>query len=102
MNMAVIYIVSGILACLPLLMAGFFLLFTLPRKLVAVKQDLFKLTPSSMTQSADLIRGGGSNIASVNDIDELAKKFFGGLTLSLPSLLLTLFYAGWFTWVTST
>lgn len=91
MQMFVIWSIAIILACLPLLMAAFFLAFTLPRKLVAVKQDLSKLTSY---KTAD--QSMKSNIATESDIDELAKQFFGKLTLSVPALLLTLFYLALF------
>lgn len=91
MTMMVIWIVSAILACLPLIMAAFFLAFTLPRKLIAVKQDLGKLT----VQNKDIPPPTG-NIADQADIDALAAKFFGTLTLLLPSLLLTIFYVSAF------
>ncbi|HZD96016.1 MAG TPA: hypothetical protein VE133_17270 [Candidatus Sulfotelmatobacter sp.] len=115
--MSVIWIISFILVCLPLLMAAFFLTFTLPRKIVSVKQDLSKLTsqsepsgdygeseskPQALKQSRRPgshqanQRPGGSRIASEDDIDALVNKFFSTYTLSLPALLLTLFYAAGF------
>lgn len=87
--MIVIWSISAILACLPLLMAAFFLAFTLPRKIVAVKQDLAKLISYRDT-------GSSSKIASEAEIDTLAEQFFGKLTLSLPAFLLTVFYFAWF------
>jgi hypothetical protein len=116
MHMSIIWTVSAVLACLPLLMAGFFLAFTLPRKIVSVKQDLSKLMyPDSNRDASDTEtknnsrpegnypkstqttqRSGSSNIASEYEIDQLVNQFFGKLTLSLPALLLTLFYAAGF------
>ena len=78
MHMSVIWGISIVLACLPSLMAVFFLTVTLQRKKVAVKQDLQLLsnTPSG-------------------PIDELMNKFYGAYTISAPAILLTLFYAAW-------
>ncbi len=91
MRMSVIWGISIILACLPLLMAVFFLLVTLPRKVVAVKQDLRKLRAAPSTQES--VRAGESKIASEDDIDQLVQKFYDKYTLSVPALLLTIFYA---------
>jgi hypothetical protein len=114
MHMSIIWEISVILACLPLLMAAFFLAFTLPRKIIAVKQDLYKLTypggnpdsqrNASRNMASSNFKGdskntystGGSKIASETDIDELTSKYFGKFTLTLPALLLTLFYISGF------
>lgn len=101
MHMSTVWIVSDILAFLPLLMAAFFLAFTLPRKIVSVKQDLAKLTYADGTKdqlSAAVAgrQGGASKIASENDIDVLAGKYFDKFSLLLPALLLTLFYGAGF------
>src|SRR6266567_59278 len=92
MQMTVIWLVSAILACLPLLMAGFFLIFTLPRKLASVKQDLGKLIAPKARANDSGKTESSSKLATESDIDELAKQFFGKLSLSLPAFLLTLFY----------
>lgn len=101
MHMSIVWIVSDILAFLPLLMAAFFLAFTLPRKIVSVKQDLAKLTYADGAHDQFLAAAGGrqggvSKIASENDIDVLAGKYFDKFALMLPALLLTLFYSAGF------
>jgi len=99
MHMSVVWTVSFILSVLPVLMAEFFLEFTLPRKIVSVKQDLQKLIYSGTHDHASTAAGGpqgGSKIASESDIDALASKYFDRFALSLPALLLTLFYADGF------
>ncbi len=95
MQMSIIWTITFVLACLPLLMAAFFLVFTLPRKLVAVKQDLktLTLTPGPLDT---LQQAPSGKIASEEKINALAKELFGTLTVSLPALLLTLFYCAGF------
>ena len=58
MQMIVIRIVSILLACVPLLMAAFFLLFTVPRKLLIVQQDLRKLKFGGESASPSSVSGG--------------------------------------------
>ena len=94
MTMFVIWLLSAILACLPLIMAAFFLMFSLPRKLEAVKQDLGKL--KGWDKEPSIASRTAGRIAIQSDIDELAKRFFDKLTLSVPAVLLTLFYASAF------
>jgi hypothetical protein len=95
MHMTEIWGISTILACLPLLMAVFFLTVTLDRKRAAVKQDLGRLRGYAPGQTSS---GSTSNkIASDNDIDLLVQKFYDKYTLSVPALLLTLFYSCWLT-----
>lgn len=116
MHMSIIWTISVVLACLPLLMAAFFLAFTLPRKIVSVKQDLSKLMYPAANRDASgtetrgnsrpeaIIpqgtqpnqRPGSSKIASEYEIDQLVIQFFGKWTLSLPALLLTFFYSAGF------
>jgi hypothetical protein len=92
MHMSIIWVISVVLALLPLLMAGYFLEVTLERKKVAVKQDLGKLRTSTSTQGS--LRSG--KIASDQDIDDLVEKFYRKSTLSVPAFLLTIFYASAF------
>lgn len=92
MHMSIIWVISVVLALLPLLMAGYFLEVTLERKKIAVKQDLGKLRAGSLAQGTL----GSNKIASDKDIDDLVEKFYRKSTLSLPALLLTIFYASAF------
>jgi hypothetical protein len=92
MHMSIIWVISVVLALLPLLMAGYFLEVTLERKKVAVKQDLGKLRTNTFTQGS--LRSG--KIASDQDIDDLVEKFYRKSTLSVPAFLLTIFYASAF------
>jgi hypothetical protein len=92
MHMSIIWVISVVLALLPLLMAGYFLQVTLERKKVAVKQDLGKLRANAFAQGTL----GSSKIASDKDIDDLVDNFYRKSTLSLPALLLTTFYASAF------
>jgi len=92
MHMSIIWVISVILALLPLLMAVYFLEVTLERKKVAVKQDLGKLRAGPLAQGTL----GSGKIASDKDIDDLVEKFYRKSTLSMPALLLTTFYASAF------
>jgi hypothetical protein len=96
MHMFVIYIVSFLLAGLPLVIAIYFLIFTLPRKVLAITQDVNKLAGTGASGS-----GSGPTLTAQSrsytppDIGSLAKKYFGGSTLGIPSTLLTgLYFAG--------
>ena len=86
MQMIVIRIVSILLACVPLLMAAFFLLFTVPRKLLIVQQDLRKLKFGGESASPSSVSGGEP------DLQALMDKYFGTFTLALPALLLSFLY----------
>jgi hypothetical protein len=104
MRMSVIWSISVVLAALPLLMAVFFLNVTLKRKKAAVKQDLRNLHGFAAGAKDDLAekssakdaKDGKDDKDDPNDpIDILIKKFYGGSTLFVPALLLTVFYASW-------
>jgi len=92
MHMSDIWSISVVLAFLPLIMAAFFLVVTLPRKTLAVKQDLRKLQSSSR---GDRMSYSASQTAPPDAIDELVRKFYDKSTLSIPAMLLTLFYGSW-------
>ncbi|HEY6181995.1 MAG TPA: hypothetical protein VIW67_07105 [Terriglobales bacterium] len=89
MQMIIIRILSVVLACLPLLMATFFLLWTVPRKLLVVKQDLRKLSYGSHEVTPN-------SVVAEPDVQELMDKYFGTFTLLLPALLLSFFYVAGF------
>src|SRR5262249_51739364 len=89
MDMTLILVVSFVLACLPLLMAGFFRAFSLPRKLLVVRGELETLAPSSSPV------GPPAAMASPR-IDALAQTYFSKSRLLLPSVLLTFFYLSGF------
>jgi len=93
MHMSIIVVISVVLACLPLLMAMFFLQVTLQRKIEAVKQD-WRSLHSDESKAGDKA-GKEVHADSSDPIDLLVKKFYGGFTLSSPALLLTVFYEGW-------
>jgi hypothetical protein len=94
MDMTVILLVCLVLACLPLMMAGFFRVFTLPGKLRVVKQDVSRMTrdlsPGTQAES------GISPSALSTQIEALADRYFSRFTLFLPALLLTFFYVAGF------
>ena len=89
MDMTLILAVSFVLACLPLLMAGFFRAFSLPRKLLVVQGELEKLAPSSSPTMP-------SAAEAAPRIDALAQTYFSKSRLFLPSVLLTFFYLAGF------
>jgi len=95
MHMIVIWTISFVLACLPLLMAIFFFAITLPRKVIAVKQDLNKLRSYPSGQSTGPSTAS-SKIVSELDIDALVAQFYSKWTLSIPAFRLTLFYGAAF------
>lgn len=81
MDMIVVLIVSFVLASLPLLMAGFFRAFSLPRKMLVVRGELETLAPQPSSSPVDSSK-----------LDELAEKYFSKSRLLLPSVLLTFLY----------
>ena len=84
MQMLLIRTISILLALIPLMMAGFFLWVTFPRKLLSVQQDLRKL---KLGESAP------SSVSSAEpDIKELMDRYFSAFTLALPALLLSVLY----------
>lgn len=85
MEMTVILVVSCVLALMPIATAVFFLLFTLPRKLVTVNQDLKKLLPEETKPTGD-------TPAIETEIQKLADKYFATATMIWPPLLLTVLY----------
>lgn len=81
------------LASLPLVVAAFFRIFTLPRKVQALTADVQKLqgtgdgnVPAGQSQTT------GAKTYSAADIPGLAKKYFASSTLAIPSALLTALY----------
>lgn len=92
MELTIILATSFLLAGLPLMIAYFFLFLTLPRKVEAVTEDIKKLAgpgDGSLSGSSQAVR---SRMFVLPDIEGLAKKYFAGSTLGIPSMLLTLFY----------
>jgi hypothetical protein len=114
--MAIIYFVSFLMAILPMLMAAFFLLLVVPRKLVSVQLELQTLRTGDITgdtrretsagparvTTISSIAGDGAPakgevfIGDVQDIDVLMAKYFSTATLIVPGLILTLFYLAGF------
>ena len=81
------------LASLPLVIAAFFRIFTLPRKVQALTADVQKLQgtgdgnlPAGQSQATSAKR------YSAADIPGLAKRYFASSTLAIPSALLTALY----------
>jgi len=91
MQMSAILTISAVLAFLPLATAVFFLVFTLPRKLLTVNQDLRKLVPPRAASGEQAI-GSGDQVAIAPEIQKLADKYFASSTMIWPPLLLTLLY----------
>jgi hypothetical protein len=93
MKMTIILAMSCLLASLPLVIAAFFRIFTLPRKVQAVTADVQRLEG---TGDGNISAGQGetarSRKHSAPDIPGLAKKYFASSTLAIPSVLLTTFY----------
>ena len=93
MEMFLIVTVSMLLACFPIVISFFFLGITLPRKLLAVTQDVNKLTGTGDGNiSPAPSQSSHPKIYTQSDIESLASKYFAGSTLAIPSLLLTVFY----------
>src|SRR5215470_11432466 len=93
MKLTVILAVSFLLASLPLVIAAFFRIFTLPRKVLALTADVQKLEGTGDGN----ISAGQDQPAHVRkyaapDISALAKKYFASSTLAIPSALLTVLY----------
>jgi hypothetical protein len=93
MQMTIILGVSFLLASLPLVIAAFFRIFTLPRKVETLTADVQKLQG---TGDGNLPVGKGQTAAaqkySAADIPGLARKYFASSTLAIPSALLTALY----------
>lgn len=91
--MTIIVITSFVLASLPLVIAAFFRIFTLPRKVLAVTAEVQRLEGTgdgNISPEQDAAKG--SRKFAAPDIPGLAKKYFSSSTLAIPSALLTVFY----------
>ena len=93
MRMVIILIVSFVLASLPMLISMFFLAITLPRKVLALKQDVSKFSGAGDGEGSR-VPGGNTRhkMYTAPDIEGLAKKYFSASTLTIPSFLLTGLY----------
>ena len=98
MRLFIIVAVSILLASFPLLISFFFLAITLPRKMLAVKQDMSKLSGTGDGGPPPPPGAGDahSQFYSASDIEGLAKKYFATSTLTIPSLLLVGLYFAFF------
>lgn len=93
MKMTIIVITSLGLASMPLIIAAFFRIFTLPRKVQAITAEVQRLEGTGdgnlpPEQNAET----RSRRVGAPDVPGLAKKYFSSSTLAIPSVLLTAFY----------
>lgn len=93
MKMTIIVITSLGLASLPLIIAAFFRIFTLPRKVQAITAEVQRLEGTgdgnvSPEENAET----RSRRSAAPDVPGLAKKYFSSSTLAIPSVLLTALY----------
>jgi hypothetical protein len=116
MQEVVVYATSFVLAFLPLLMAAFFLLFTKPRKLTEMHEDLRKLRTGDIigasspqfrekTTGSEQFPGAGAgadappgsphsgNGSGTDDLDKLFTEYLSTFGLLAPAAILTMLYA---------
>lgn len=93
MKMTIIVITSFGLASLPLIIAAYFRIFTLPRKVQAITDEVQRLEGTGDGNiSPEQDPATGRRRFGAPDVPGLAKKYFSSSTLAIPSALLTAFY----------
>lgn len=93
MKMTIIVITSFGLASLPLIIAAYFRIFTLPRKVQAITAEVQRMEGTGDGNiSPEQDPGTGRRRFGAPDVPGLAKKYFSSSTLAIPSALLTAFY----------
>src|SRR5215471_6907319 len=97
-RMFVIFTISMLLAILPLVVAFFFKVVTLPRKLMIIQQDVNKLTGTGdgNVPAAPEPAEHPKFYTAAADIKGLADRYFATSTLTIPSVLLTALYVAGF------
>ena len=96
LRMSIIFTVSLLLAVLPLVIAFFFKVITLPRKLMVIQQDVSKLTGTGDGDVPAVPTSPEHKFYTGADIKSLADRYFATSTLTIPSVLLTALYVAAF------
>lgn len=96
LRMFIIFTVSLLLAILPIVIAFFFKVVTLPRKLMVIQQDVSKLTGTGDGNLPAVPTSPRHKFYTGADIKGLADRYFATSTLTIPSVLLTALYVAGF------